>query len=58
MLILSSMASLALSELRFRPGAGKLIKLEHTQGVRGPRLVKLLAIVNVKQDEVFCAPTV
>ena len=56
MLILSSMASLALSELRFRPGAGKLIKLEHTQGVRGPRSVKLLS--NVKQDEVYCAPTV
>lgn len=41
MLILSSMASMALSDLRFRPEAGRLIRLEHTQGVRGPRYTEM-----------------
>ena len=39
MLVLSAVASLAQSELSFRPGAGRHIRLGHTQGPRGPRSV-------------------
>ena len=42
-LILASVASVAKSELSFRPGAARLIRVEHTPGVRGPRSVKLLS---------------
>ena len=42
MLILFSVASVAQSELIFSPGAGRLIRVEHTPGVRGPRSDKLV----------------
>ena len=38
-LVLSAVTSVAQSELSFRPGAGRHIRLEHTRGVRGPRSV-------------------
>ena len=43
LIILSSVASVAQGELSFRPGAARLIRVEHTPGVRGPRSVKLVS---------------
>ena len=39
LLVLSAVTSLAQSELSFRPGAGRHIRVGHTQGPRGPRSV-------------------
>ena len=45
LLVLSAVTSLAQSELSFRPGAGRHIRVGHTQGPRGPRSVVITIIM-------------
>ena len=45
LLVLSAVTSLAQSELSFRPGAGRHIRVGHTQGPRGPRSVVISIVM-------------
>ena len=45
LMVLSAVTSLAQSELSFRPGAGRHIRVGHTQGPRGPRSVVITIIM-------------